>query len=203
MRVLLHSPKDTLACLVAVAAVSAIVANALFLQTGRHPAPMFGTVIHLPPPSAVSLSSPLPRPRPLAADTLPLEPRPMEFRAAEPRAPERIPEKPMEATASTSRASDPLTNLVKATAAPPPASAAIARPPASIPMQSPAARRVAGVQRALSEYGYGNLKVTGTIGAETQSAIQKFEREHRMPVTGAVSDRLLRELAAAIGHPVE
>jgi peptidoglycan hydrolase-like protein with peptidoglycan-binding domain len=135
----------------------------------------------------------------------------MEFRSAEPkateRAPEKVPEKPTEATASTSRSADPMTNLVKVTtSAPTPAapSFAIARPPAPIPvLQTPAARRVAAVQRALSEYGYGQLKVTGAIGGETQAAIQKFEREHRMPVTGQVSERLLRELAAAIGHPVE
>ncbi|KYH00571.1 peptidoglycan-binding domain-containing protein [Bradyrhizobium sp. DOA1] len=202
MRVLLHSPKDTLAGLVAIAAVGAIVANALFLQTGRHPAPMFGTVINLPAPSSASLSNPLPRPRPVGADTSPLEPRATEFRA-EPkpaeRAAEKPPEKPVEATAST-RASDPMANLVKATTSVPPAAM---RPPAPIPAQSPAARRIAGVQRALSEYGYGNLKITGTMSAETQSAIQKFEREHKMQVTGQVSDRLLRELGAAIGRPVE
>ncbi|MCP3471072.1 peptidoglycan-binding protein [Bradyrhizobium sp. CCGUVB1N3] len=207
MRILLHSPKDTLAGLVAFAAVSAIVANALFLQTGRHPAPMFGTVINLPAPSAVALSNPLPRPRPLAADSLPLEPKPMEFRVAEPKPVEKAPapEKAAEATASTSRSADPLTNLVKATATTPPSqSVVVARPPAPIPaQQSPAIRRVAAVQRALSEYGYGQLKVTGSISGETQAAIQKFEREHKMPVTGQVSDRLLRELAAAIGHPVE
>lgn len=209
MRILLHSPKDALAGLVACAAISAIVANALFLQTGRHPAPMFGTVVNLPAPSSMSLSNPLPRPRPLAADTLPLEPKPMEFRVpdarpAEPKAVERAPEKP-EATASTPRAADPLTNLVKATtSAPPSSSVTVARPPAPIPaQQNPAARRVAAVQRALAEYGYGQLKVTGAIGGETQAAIQKFEREHKMPVTGQVSDRLLRELATAIGHPVE
>ncbi|MDA9507721.1 peptidoglycan-binding protein [Bradyrhizobium sp. CCBAU 11386] len=206
MRVLLHSPKDTLAGLVAVAAISAIVANALFLQTGRHPAPMFGTVINLPAPSSVPLSNPLPRPRPVGADTSPLEPRATEFRV-EPkpveRAAEKAPEKPVEATASTPRSADPLTNLVKQTTSTPP-SVAVARPPAPIPaQQSPAVRRIAGVQRALSEYGYGNLKVTGAMSGETQSAIQKFEREHKMQVTGQVSDRLLRELATAIGHPVE
>lgn len=206
MRVLLHSPKDTLAGLVAVAAIGAIVANALFLQTGRHPAPMFGTVINLPAPSSVPLSNPLPRPRPVGADTSPLEPKATEFRV-EPkpaeRAAERAVEKPVEATASTPRAgSDPMTNLVKATTSTPP-SVSVARPPAPIPVQSPAARRIAGVQRALSEYGYGNLKITGAMSGETQSAIQKFEREHKMQVTGQVSDRLLRELAAAIGHPVE
>ena len=204
MRVLLHSPKDTLAGLVAVAAIGAIVANALFLQTGRHPAPMFGTVINLPAPSSVPLSNPMPRPRPVGADTSPLEPKATEFRvepkSAE-RAAEKPAEKPVEATASTPRAAnDPMTNLVKATTSTPPSAI---RPPAPIPQQSPAARRIAGVQRALSEYGYGNLKITGTMGGETQSAIQKFEREHKMPVTGQVSDRLLRELAAAIGHPVE
>ncbi|PJG57111.1 peptidoglycan-binding protein [Bradyrhizobium forestalis] len=202
MRVLLHSPKDTLAGLVAVAAIAAIVANALFLQTGRHPAPMFGTVINLPAPSSVPLSNPMPRPRPVGADTSPLEPRATEFRV-EPkpaeRAAEKAPEKPVEATAST-RSNDPMTNLVKATTSTPPSAL---RPPAPIPAQSPAARRIAGVQRALSEYGYGNLKITGAMSGETQSAIQKFEREHKMQVTGQVSDRLLRELAAAIGHPVE
>lgn len=205
MRVLLHSPKDTLAGLVAVAAIGAIVANALFLQTGRHPAPMFGTVINLPAPSSVPLSNPLPRPRPVGADTSPLEPKATEFRV-EPkpaeRAAEKPAEKPVESTASTLRpGSDPMTNLVKATTSTPPSAM---RPPAPIPVQqSPAAKRIAGVQRALSEYGYGNLKITGTMGAETQSAIQKFEREHKMQVTGQVSDRLLRELGAAIGHPVE
>src|SRR5262249_30950067 len=172
---------------------------------------MFGTVINLPAPSAAALSNPLPRPRPLAADSLPLEPKPMEFRVTEPKGIEKAAEKPPapekapEATASTSRSADPLTNLVKATATTPPSqSVVVARPQAPIPaQQSPAMRRVAAVQRALSEYGYGQLKVTGSISGETQAAIQKFEREHKMPVTGQVSDRLLRELAAVIGHPVE
>ena len=46
-------------------------------------------------------------------------------------------------------------------------------------------------------------KPTGTIGPDTQAAIQKFERERKLPVTGQVSDRLMRELAAVIGHPIE
>jgi len=85
-----------------------------------------------------------------------------------------------------------------------------ALPSSSNPMHLPApvlqaagARRVAAVQRALTEYGYGQLKPTGTIGTDTQAAIQKFERERRMPVTGQVSDRLVRELGTMIGHPIE
>jgi peptidoglycan hydrolase-like protein with peptidoglycan-binding domain len=59
------------------------------------------------------------------------------------------------------------------------------------------------VQRALTEYGYGQLKPTGVVGTDTQAAIQKFEKARKLPVTGQMSDRLVRELATTIGHPVE
>ena len=62
---------------------------------------------------------------------------------------------------------------------------------------------MAAVQRTLTEYGYGQLKPTGTVGSDTQVAIQKFERDRKLPVTGQISDRLVRELSAMIGHPVE
>ena len=193
MRILLHSPKDMIAGVLAFAAVSAIVANALFLQAGRHPSPMFGSVVALPTTGSVS-ASPLPRPRPVDAMTRAAEPSPADPKPAEP------------------KAADTLANLVKSTSAPAVAPANTARPPASIPVTShnettanPAAgpRRVAAVQRALTEYGYGQLKPTGTVGSDTQAAIQKFERERKIPVTGQVSDRLVRELAVVTGRPVE
>ena len=59
------------------------------------------------------------------------------------------------------------------------------------------------LQRALAEYGYGQIKPSGTIDAETQAAIEKFERERRLPITGQASDRLVRELAAMTGRPLE
>ena len=105
---------------------------------------------------------------------------------------------------------DPLANLVKATSALPVAPSIIARPSAPIPVFSrpdanPASgsRRVAAVQRVLTDYGYGQLKPTGTVGSDTQAAIQKFERERKIPVTGQMSDRLVRELTAVIGHPID
>ncbi|MET0720579.1 MAG: peptidoglycan-binding domain-containing protein, partial [Tardiphaga sp.] len=64
-------------------------------------------------------------------------------------------------------------------------------------------RRVASVQRALTEYGYGQLKPTGTVGSDTQAAIQRFERERKLPVTGQVNDRMVRELATVTGRPIE
>jgi hypothetical protein len=190
MRILLHRPKDLVAGALAFAAVSAIIANALFLQTGHHPAPMFGSAVVMPAAGSAS-ASPLPRPRPVEADATVSEPKSAE-RPAEP------------------KAADPLGNLVKATSAAPVASSNALRPPAPIPASSHAetsansgSRRVAAVQRALTEYGYGQLKPTGTVGSDTQAAIHKFERERKIPVTGQVSDRLVRELTAMIGHPID
>jgi len=190
MRILLHSPKDMIAGALAFAAAGAIIANALFLQAGRHPSPMFGTVAAMPA-AAPAPANPLPRPRPPDVAARAIEP---------PAAPEP---KPVEA-----KSYDPMTNLVvKATGAAPAAGSNVARPPAPIPSrettQSTGSRRVAAVQRALTEYGYGQLKPTGTIGADTQAAIQKFERERKIPVTGQMSDRLVRELTAVIGHPID
>jgi hypothetical protein len=202
MRILLHSPKDTAAGLIAFAVASAIVANALFLQVGHHPAPIFGSTAVMP--VAALPAGPLPRPRPVEADASPFEPR-----LAEPK-PSELPLEPRPAEPKPAeRAADPLANLVKA-ATTPVAPANIARPPAPIPpslradaVSMAGSRRVAAVQRVLTEYGYGQLKPTGTIGSDTQAAIQKFERDHKIPVTGQMSDRLVRELTAMVGHPID
>jgi hypothetical protein len=221
MRILLHSPKDMFAAALAVAAVGAILTNALFLQAGRHPSPMFGSsVVTLSPPAVV-----LPRPRPVELAARPaepalFEPKPIEFKNAEPKTSDT---KATDPKANDPKATDPMTSLVvKSTSAAPaassvvnpatkPTSLAVAapsnvmRPPASIPVssQSAGARRVAGVQRALTEYGYGQLKPTGAVGADTQAAISKFEHARKLPVTGQMSDRLVRELTAMIGHPID
>ena len=63
--------------------------------------------------------------------------------------------------------------------------------------------RVMQVQRALSEFGYGQIKPSGVLDAATSSAISQFEREHKMPVTGRLSERLLSELAALVEHPLD
>jgi peptidoglycan hydrolase-like protein with peptidoglycan-binding domain len=58
------------------------------------------------------------------------------------------------------------------------------------------------VQRALSQYGYGQLKQTGVVDAPTSAAIEEFERENNLPVTGKISDALLSDLATMVGHPL-
>ena len=64
-------------------------------------------------------------------------------------------------------------------------------------------KRVIALQRALAEYGYGQIKPSGIVDAETQAAIEKFERERKLPITGQASDRVARELAAMTGRPLE
>src|ERR1700682_6333428 len=108
MRILLHSPKDMIAGVLAFAAVSAIIANALFLQAGRHPSPMFGSVVAIPAAPA----SLLPRPRPVeAAPTRAADAPPSEPKTAEP------------------TAADAMANLVKSTGAPAAAPSNMARAP--------------------------------------------------------------------------
>ena len=63
--------------------------------------------------------------------------------------------------------------------------------------------QVMAVQRALSSYGYGQIKPTGVYDPETRAAIERFERERKLPVTGQVSDRLTRELTALTGRPLD
>ena len=125
--------------------------------------------------------------------------RPVEARGVDPRS-------EFQAKNADPKSPDPMANLVvKSTGAPTAASANAARPPAPVPAtaQSAGARRVAAVQRALTQYGYGQLKPTGAIGADTQTAIPKFERDRKIPVTGQMSDRLVKELTAMTGHPID
>jgi hypothetical protein len=210
LRILLHSPKDTVAGVLAFAAIAAIVANALFLQAGPHPSPMFGSIVTMPVP-AQAPASPLPRPRP--AEATKSEAAPPEPKVPEPRVVELKAAEPKAADPKTAdpKGADPLTNLVKATSAAPQATSSIPRPPAAIPVSSRSdsmlgpggSRRVAAVQRALTEYGYGQLKPTGTVGSDTQAAIVKFERERKIPATGQMNERLVRELSAMIGHSID
>lgn len=178
MRVLLHSPKDTLAATAALAAVIAIVTNAMFLQAGRHPSPMFSTAAVSPLSAVAPSPAPLPRVRPAEAEARVID-KPLESAASVPAKPVAAPAVPRPPAAIHSAKSDPVGDLIIST------------------------RRIAAVQRALTEYGYGQLKPTGVIGTDTQAAIQKFERDRKMPVTGQLSDRLIKDLTVLTGRPID
>jgi peptidoglycan hydrolase-like protein with peptidoglycan-binding domain len=87
---------------------------------------------------------------------------------------------------------------ITGTTSPPPA----ARTDTALDPPATSARIIA-VQRALAEFGYGQIRASGIVDAETQRAIERFERERKLPVTGQISDRVIRELTAATGRPLE
>jgi hypothetical protein len=162
---IVRRPIDFAAVLAAAAASLVVVVNAIFLQSGPHPAPFF-TNPTTPQDAGIPLVAPVPA-GPRVAET----PRP------------RSPVSQMSAQAAAAKRGDPIADLIGAS------------------VGSPA--RVAAVQRVLAEFGYGQIKPTGTLDGATSAAIEKFEGEHKMPVTGRLSDRLLAELAGMTGRPLE
>src|SRR6187399_1687337 len=98
-------------------------------------------------------------------------------------------------TVSTSNAKPSNTGSVSTAAADP-----IARLIA--PSNAPS-KRITAVQRALADFGFGQIKPTGVFDADTRAAVEKFERERRLPVDGQISDRLVRELAGMTGRPLD
>jgi hypothetical protein len=165
----LSSPKDTLAILAAVAATSIILVNALFLQKGRHPSPMFDATQSFVSARPSESVNPMPRPRPVAEAKAP-EAQPARVEVAPAAAAPRPP-----APVATQR-SDPLADLIIAN------------------------RRVASAQRALTEFGFGQIKPTGVAGPETKIAVERFERERRLPITGKLSDNVMREISIVTGR---
>jgi hypothetical protein len=151
-------------------AATAIAANALVFQSGRHPAPLFGTADATRPRP---VAPPLPPVRPAAAE---LQPAPA---AAAPPAP----------VAPARPARDPIGDMLRSSE-----TGGIARADA---------RPVAAAQRALTKLGYGPLKADGILGAGTRQALERFERDQKIPVTGDLGPRTARELAAQAGTPIE
>jgi hypothetical protein len=96
-------------------------------------------------------------------------------------------------------------------ASPPPHAAETPRVPPAVaaPRNDPIGQlismsgRIMKVQRVLSDYGYGQIRQTGVLDRPTTEAIERFEREHNLPVDAAISDRLMNELGVMAGHPLE
>lgn len=63
--------------------------------------------------------------------------------------------------------------------------------------------RILAVQKSLARLGYGPIKVDGQPGSDTRQAILRFERDRNLPATGEINDRLIRELSAVSGMPVQ
>jgi peptidoglycan hydrolase-like protein with peptidoglycan-binding domain len=258
-------PRDAIAFTVGALGSVAILVNALFLQTGPHPAPLFKA-----PVSAVAAAEATntvvavprarpPEPAPAKVEALPRTPaeimsevqrelvrrgfydgaidgvhgpktdaaiRDFEQAAgmklslqaneallqtmvkssiAAPKTATTVPTPPAAPVSATtgSATTGSATTASAATASAATASAAGAGHGDAIGDMLASSRRVIGLQRALAQYGYGQIKPTGMVDAETRAAIEKFERERKLPVTGQPSERVARELAGLTGRPLD
>jgi hypothetical protein len=155
---IVRHPREFVGLLMAGAASLAILVNALFLQHGPHPAPIFAT-------------------RPFSAPAVVTTPK--QDRLVPARTAVAPPVKLAVAPAPVQQ--DPIAQLIAPTPKP----------------------HVLAIQRALAEFGYGQIKPTGVYDPDTRAAIEKFERERNLPVDGEISDRFVHELAVMTGRALE
>jgi hypothetical protein len=66
----------------------------------------------------------------------------------------------------------------------------------------PSAQMVS-VQRALNKLGYGPIKTDGVSGSATRQAIEQFEKDRKIDITGEVGEKTRRLLSAQSGIPIE
>jgi peptidoglycan hydrolase-like protein with peptidoglycan-binding domain len=219
VRAVLRRPLDSMAAAVAGFAAIAILANALFMQSGPHPAPIFA---NKPAPVVELLTGPAAGVTRKAADAKLELTRPRSDMVADiqrellrrgfyegaadgvygPKTDTAI--RDFEQAAGLRPSAEPNDMLLASIAR-----SAIKAQPVPIQRNDPIAAllapsgRIVAVQRALTDFGYGPVKPTGIYDTETRSAIERFEKARRRPVTGQVSDLLVRDLAALTGRPLE
>jgi hypothetical protein len=172
-----RNPLDAIGLVALLIAAGAILINALYRQPGPHPAPIFSVKPRPVATAPADVVPPMPRVRPVAPIAAPeTGARPRTDTATDT---QRQPQKSETVVPVPRSRPDPIGDLI----APAP--------------------RVIAVQRALNDFGYGPVKATGVYGPETIAAIQKLEGDRKLPVTGQISPRLLRELATLTGKPIE
>ena len=218
-------PREFVGLVMATIAIFAIFINALYLQKGPHPAPIFATRPLLKQEAPVAPARPAAAVPPNIASEPAAQSRPQLISDIQ----RELSRKGFydgavdgiwgaKTDAATRdfvqatglklnpEASDSLLRAIVASKAKVPNDrAAAAEPKRNDPIAELIApsKRVLAIQRALADFGYGQIKSTGLYDRETRTAIEKFERDHRLPVTGQISDRFVRELAAMTGRPLE
>lgn len=214
-------PREFVGVVMGTVAVFAIFINALFLQHGPHPAPIFATrpmltqeerVVLPRPRVAEPVAAPAPAARPQAQIVADIQ-RELIRKGFYDGAPDGVWGAKTDAAARdfaqaaglkiNIEASEVLLRTIVSSKAQAPRQTAA--PPRNDPIAELIAppKQVLAIQRALADFGYGQIKATGVNDAATQAAIEKFERERRLPVTGQISDEVVRELAGMTGRPLE
>jgi hypothetical protein len=223
----LRHPREIAVALLLTGCGGAIVWNALVLQTARHPAPLFNQQTPAP-----QLARPLPPTRPAPPMSEPAAQAPFQSTSVAPAvapapAAPKLPSRGAIVDLIRNGGEAPQSQTPQAPQ--PPVRAASAPPVVAAPSKAPTMRdpigeiiRMGGPvptppanvgraesgdlvlsgQRALAKLGYG-VKADGVMGTGTRQAIERFEQERHLPVTGEFSARTARELSAASGIAVQ
>lgn len=174
--------------------LASIAVNAMFLQHGRHPAPLMGSVLRIETPKVEPASAPAPvaKAQPAAVSSAldeALAPMPMV--------------KPAPAKAAVAK---PLPTPAAAPASRPAPAAPAAKPADAIgalmDKAAPAvpAAKVAAAQKALNKLG-AHVPANGRYDDATRKAVEKFQRDNGLPVTGELTPKLRHFLALQAGLP--
>jgi hypothetical protein len=220
----LSRPGTLLSILLLSGCGGAIAYNALALQKAHHPAPLFGTVVEtvpLPAPSPVAIPparpepqlNPLTVPEPIARQpTQPAPPSPSRSLPAGAAAPKPAPRggitdlirtgepptitQPARPAAVPKQvaAGDPIADMIKL-------GGPVPVPPAPVGRAEPSSA-INAAQRALAKLGYP-VKADGLWGPGTRQALESFERDRKLPVTGELSVHVMRELATQTGIAIQ
>ena len=214
-------PREFVAILMATVATFTIFVNALFLQKGPHPAPIFAArpMLHreeaaIPPriqgvqPNAAVETSALARTQMIASIQRELTRKGFYDGPADGiwGSKTDIAVRDFAQAAGVKinpEASDTLLRAIIASNAKAASTTAEPVPQDPIAKLIAPSKRVMAIQRALADFGYGQIKPSGQFDPATKTAIEKFERDRKLPVTGQISDRLVRDLAATTGRPLE
>jgi peptidoglycan hydrolase-like protein with peptidoglycan-binding domain len=177
------------------AVTASIAANALFLQSARHPAPFVATLKRPEPPAA-------PR-RDGRVEAIQAALReagyysgPVDGIAGEQTEAAIMAYEQRLGWAPTGAASRDLLAAVQADIAARRAAGEAVSAAADAP-EPEGDSRVAEVQEALAKAAYGPLKADGVFGRQTQEAIIRFQLDHGLTATGEINDALIVELRAA------
>lgn len=191
-RICLRYPGGVLGSVAGTAAVIYVCVNAVGLQDGPHPAPILPTVESKP----LAAKAPAPQREARAAEA------PKSAPVREVPLPPRDPIAEMIRSGETTASVTPEAEPRRAEARRTEPKAAEAKPAAKTdpgradaPKPDPSVIRV---QRALAKLGYGPLKDDGLMGPGTKAAIERFERDRKLPVKGEAAGPTLRALTREV-----
>lgn len=184
-RFCLRYPGGVFGTLMGAGAAIYVCVNAMGFQDGPHPAPILPTV----EPKTVAAR---PAPRPVR-----------EVRAVEAQKPapvREVPPAPRDAIADMIRSGETTASVTpkpERKSEPKPAVKEKAEAPKTEPGKPEGPKpdpTVVRVQRTLAKLGYGPLKDDGLMGPGTKAAIERFERDRKLPVKGEAAGPTLRAL---------